>query len=118
MIPNKTKAIRSCPTPSNVFEVRSFFGLAGYYTRFISRFSKIATPLTQLTRRSVPFNWTEDHEKSFETLKEKLTLALVLTLPSNICGFIIYSSASMNGLGCLIATLKSYCICFPSTEII
>ena len=38
-------------------EIRSFLGLAGYYQRFIRDFSKIAIPLTKLTRMGITFVW-------------------------------------------------------------
>ena len=46
--PNKIEAIVNWPTLTNLTEVRSFMGLAGYYRRFVQDFSKTAVPLTQL----------------------------------------------------------------------
>ena len=51
--------------PINVFEVRSFLGLAGYYRRFVEGFSRIAAPMTWLTRKGVKFEWNEKCENAF-----------------------------------------------------
>jgi hypothetical protein len=67
--PEKVEAIREWPTPRNVVEVRSFMGLAGYYKRFIARFSKIAHSITSLQRKEKKFQWTEECESSFQQLK-------------------------------------------------
>ncbi|GKA01865.1 putative reverse transcriptase domain-containing protein [Tanacetum coccineum] len=64
-------------TPS---EVRSFLGLAGYYDRFIEDFSKIAKPLTVLTQKSKTFDWGDEQENAFQTLKGKLCDAPILAL--------------------------------------
>jgi hypothetical protein len=64
-----------------VSEIRSFLGLAGYYRRFIERFSMIARPMMELLKKEKKFNWTESCEKSFQELKRRLTTAPVLTLP-------------------------------------
>ncbi|NBK90378.1 RNA-directed DNA polymerase, partial [Listeria monocytogenes] len=55
--PAKIEAIQSWEQPKSVTEVRSFMGLAGYYQRFVEGFSRIATPLTQLTRKDTKFGW-------------------------------------------------------------
>ena len=62
--PAKVEAVSQWKQPRNVFEVRSFLGLAGYYRRFVEGFSKIALPLTLLTRKNAKFTWAEDCEKS------------------------------------------------------
>ena len=58
----------------------------------------IAAPLTKLLQKGVKFIWTNECQESFEKLKKRLTIALVLTLPSGIDGFMVYSDASGNGL--------------------
>ncbi|KAL5559354.1 hypothetical protein UlMin_035565 [Ulmus minor] len=63
--PGKIEAIKNWLTLTNVKEVRSFLGLAGYYRRFVKGFSKIASPLTQLTRKNVKFQWSDERERSF-----------------------------------------------------
>ena len=57
--PQKIEAIVHWPAPTNVTQVRRFIGLMGYYQRFVKDFSKIAVSLTQLTKKGVPFEWTE-----------------------------------------------------------
>ncbi|XP_073313470.1 uncharacterized protein [Primulina huaijiensis] len=49
----------------------------GYYRRFIADFSKIALPLTSLTRKAIKFEWTIECQQAFQTLKDKLTSAPV-----------------------------------------
>ncbi|XP_073064042.1 uncharacterized mitochondrial protein AtMg00860-like [Primulina eburnea] len=72
--PKKVEAITGWPRPMKVTEIRSFLGLAGYYRKFVEGFSSIATPLKKLTQKNSKFNWSEECEKSFQTLKKNLHL--------------------------------------------
>ena len=83
-------------------EVRSFLGLAGYYRKFVSGFSRIEAPLIKLTRKDVKYDWVDACQKSFEELKDRLTSAPVLALPNGKDGFVVYSDASRQGLGCVL----------------
>ena len=65
-------------------------------------FSIIAQPLTKLLKKNSKFRWTEECEKTFQLLKEKLTTAPVLVLPTEGVEFEVYSDASKNGLGCVL----------------
>ena len=56
----------------NVKEVQQFMGLCNYYRRFVRNFSEIACPLTKLTGKGVNFDWTEQYEQVFTTLKQSL----------------------------------------------
>ncbi|KAL0544055.1 hypothetical protein IC582_019166 [Cucumis melo] len=67
--PAKIEGVTSWPQPSTVSEVHSFLGLVGYYRRFVENFSRIATPLPQLTRKGDPFVWRKAREDSFQNLK-------------------------------------------------
>ncbi|VVA40329.1 PREDICTED: retrotransposon, partial [Prunus dulcis] len=100
--PQKVEAIVNWVQPTSVTEIRSFLGLAGYYRRFVEGFASIAAPLTRLTRKDVAFEWTEECEQSFQELKKRLTTAPVLALPDNAGNFVIYSDASLQGLGCVL----------------
>ena len=55
----KVEAVMSWERPKSVFEINSFSGLAGYYRRFIEDFSRLAAPMTRLTRKEVKFDWDD-----------------------------------------------------------
>ena len=76
--PEKVEAVMSWERPKSVFEIRSFLGLVGYYRRFIEDFSRLAAPMTRLTRKEVKFEWNDLCEKAFQELKMRLTLAPIL----------------------------------------
>ena len=76
------EAIIEWPIPTIVTEVRSFLGLASYYRRFVKDLFKITMPLTRLTLKNVNFNWMDRCEERFMLLKDLLTSAPVLPLPS------------------------------------
>ncbi|GKA32612.1 reverse transcriptase domain-containing protein, partial [Tanacetum coccineum] len=76
--------------------------LAGYYRRFIANFSKIAKPLTSLTQKNQKYVWGVEQEEAFQTLKNNLCDAPILTLPDGVEDFMVYCDASNQGLGCVL----------------
>jgi len=100
--PCKIEAVKEWPVPKNVKEIRSFLGLAGYYIKFVRDFSKIAAPLTRLTRKGVKYEWTEECTAAFEELKNRLTSAPILKMPTGSGDMVICSDTSGSGLGCVL----------------
>ena len=63
--PEKVEAVMSWERSKSVFETRSFLGLTRYYRRFIKDFSRLAAPMTRLTRKEVKFEWNDLCERAF-----------------------------------------------------
>ncbi|GKB02651.1 putative reverse transcriptase domain-containing protein [Tanacetum coccineum] len=100
--PSKIEAVKNWKTPTTPSEIRSFLGLTGYYRRFIVNFSKIAKPLTSLTQKNRKYVWGTEQEDAFQTLKNNLCDAPILTLPDGVEDFVVYCDASNQGLGCVL----------------
>ena len=100
--PEKVEAMMSCEKPKSVFEIRSFLGLAGYYGRFIEDFSRIAAPMTRLTRKEVKFDWDNRCKEAFQELKRRLTSSPILIVLDRGQGYTMYCDASRAGLGCVL----------------
>jgi hypothetical protein len=92
--PGKVRDVLNWKPPTNVSEIHSFLGLAGYYCNFIQDSSKIAKSMTRLLDKGKVFKWTQDCQASFEELKKRLTTVLVLVLPDLSKKFDIYCDAS------------------------
>ncbi|WVZ71456.1 hypothetical protein U9M48_020042 [Paspalum notatum var. saurae] len=97
--PSKVKDVLNWKQPETVTEIRSFLGLAGYYCRFIKDFSKIAKPMTSLTKKNAKFVWGPKCEDGFRKLKKLLTTAPVLAQPDVTKPFDVYCDASGRGPG-------------------
>jgi hypothetical protein len=95
----KIEAIKSWPLPHTTTQVRSFLRLARFCRRFVKDFSTIAVPLHELTKKGMLFHWGEAQQRSFETLKGKLTNALLLQLPDFGKTFELECDASGIGIG-------------------
>ncbi|KAL6178768.1 hypothetical protein ACLB2K_050286 [Fragaria x ananassa] len=63
--PQKVKVVSNWKIPTTVTEIRSFLGLTDYYRRFVQDFSKIAAPLSGLTKKGVKFEWSDQCEQRF-----------------------------------------------------
>ena len=114
--PSKIEAIKDWPVPKSTKDVRRFLGFAGYYRRFINGFAAIARPLNDLLvghvtnpkakskkalKRS-PFEWTEKHQRSFDTIIDRLSNPPVLAYADYSLPFKVHTDASFDGLGAVL----------------
>ncbi|XP_065356015.1 uncharacterized protein LOC135950397 [Calliphora vicina] len=101
--PDKISAIKNLPPPKSVREVRKFLGLASWYRRFIENFSALTSPISDLTKKTKTFTWTDEADKAFTQLKTCLTTAPVLITPNFEKPFVIQCDASTLGIGGVLA---------------
>jgi len=59
------RAIKEWPTQKSITEVRNFHGLASFYRRFVTNFSTLAAPLTEIVKKSVGFKWSNEQDRAF-----------------------------------------------------
>ncbi|GJT25108.1 reverse transcriptase domain-containing protein [Tanacetum coccineum] len=78
----KIDVIAKLHHPTTVKGFRSFLGHASFYRRFIKDFSKISRPMTHLLEKNTSFIFSEECIQAFQTLKKKLTEALILIAPN------------------------------------
>ncbi|MCO5563769.1 hypothetical protein L7F22_017416 [Adiantum nelumboides] len=102
MDPSKLEVIKEWPNSRNLHELRSFIGMCAYYRRFIEKFSLIAGPLHDLTKKNVKYVWTEGKQKAFDKLKQKLTSQPVLVLPDLSKPFEVQCDACGDCLGAVL----------------
>ena len=96
---NKINAINEIQVPTNLKSVRGFIGVCSFFRKFIYKFSDLAEPLINLTRKNVKFHWTQECQKAFESLKQALMTEPVLAFPDLNKQFHLYTDASDIGIG-------------------
>ncbi|GBG64638.1 hypothetical protein CBR_g45692 [Chara braunii] len=96
---DKIQAIQEWPEPKTVTNVRFFLGLAGYYQRFIKKYSKIAAPLSKLQCEDRPFDFDDHARTSFLALKASLLSAEVLRIYDPLLPTRVTTDASGYGIG-------------------
>ncbi|XP_076947035.1 uncharacterized protein LOC143618840 [Bidens hawaiensis] len=92
--PGKVEAVQQWPSPKTIKQLRGFFGMAGYYQRFIRSFGMIAKPLTDLLKKDA-FRWSPETQDAFERLKRALP-GLLQPLPISD---MVFSDISMDFIG-------------------
>jgi hypothetical protein len=86
--------------------VKSFLGLAGYYRKFISQFSKIAKPLNDLLKKDQNWHWEQDQIDSFHLLQIVLTQEPVLQYPEFTKPFVLATDESVFAVGAILSQGK------------
>lgn len=78
MDPAKVETILKWPIPASVKAVQSFLGFANFYRRFVRDYSRLVSPMTALTKKNLPFQWTPACQHAFEELQHRFTSAPIL----------------------------------------
>lgn len=121
--PEKVKALTTWPIPTNLKELQSFLGFAGYYRRFIQGYSHVIRPLTELTSGYPPLRkgrnkskkttgqeyhdpkapfaqrWKPRCQEAFDLIIKKLTSAPVLGFADPQLPYVLHTDASTLGVG-------------------
>ena len=80
--PEKVDVLKTWPKPKSLTELRSFLGLLQFFRRFIPKFSGIAAPLTDLTKKEKGIgHWDEICDEAFQKLKDAMIQAPILVAP-------------------------------------
>ena len=103
MAQDKVKCIQDWPEPRKVKDIQSFLGFVNFYRRFINNYSGITTPLTRLTRKGLPWNFTEDCREAFNKLKLAFTSAPILTHWTPDSPLIVETDASDYALAAILS---------------
>ncbi|WJZ99816.1 hypothetical protein VitviT2T_018231 [Vitis vinifera] len=113
----KVELIVKLPSPTNVKGIRQFLGHAGFYRTFIKDFSKISKPLCELLVKDAKFVWDDKCQKSFEELKQFLTIAPIVRAPNWKLPFEVMCDASDLAMGAVLGQRedgKPYVIYYAS----
>src|SRR6185369_10695319 len=102
--PEKVSAMKNLPSPKNLRDIQSVMGLFQYYKAFVPEFARIAAPIYTAMKKGA-FIWEEPQEQAFNTLKQKMITAPVLAHPDYDKEFILYTDASYDGLGFILAQI-------------
>ena len=95
----KIEAIQKMPRPMNVAGIHRFIGMTGYLSRFLGHLSDLCEPLRQLTKRSIQWQWNEEHQQGFDKIKAAVTQTPVLQYFDGKLPTTIQCDASQTGLG-------------------
>ena len=100
--PEKVRAVKSMNKPENKQELLTFLGFVQYLGKFMPRMSDVSAPLRKLTEKSVVWNWSKEHDVSFNALKAMASDAPVLRYFDPKLPLTLSVDASSKGIGAVI----------------
>jgi hypothetical protein len=104
MSPEKVEGVLEWKSPKSLVEVQQFLGFANFYRRFIQDYSRIARPLTELTKGDGKnWIWTDEAERAFTDLKQRFTSAPILAHFDPARPVIVETDASDFALGAVLS---------------
>ena len=101
-IAKRVDALRNLKSPQSKRDVMKVLGYLGFYSCYIKNLHVDSQPFDDLIKDSTPFHWTEEHEKMFNSIKERKKKDTVLAVPSTDYPFHIHVDSSNVGTGCIL----------------
>ncbi|XP_011059060.1 PREDICTED: uncharacterized protein LOC105148815 [Acromyrmex echinatior] len=98
----KVKAVIDYPEPKEFKDVQSFFGLTGYFRKFISSYSTIAKPLSDMLRKDQSYNFDDKARNAFVHLRTILTQNPVLKIYYSRHETEVHTNTSIDGYGAVL----------------
>ncbi|KAG8174022.1 hypothetical protein JTE90_008260 [Oedothorax gibbosus] len=99
----KVEAIRAAPKPENKQQLQAFLGLVNFYHSFLPNKASIAEPLHRLLDGDAPWNWSSDHTKAFNSLKQLISSESVLSPFDDSLPIVLTCDASPYGVCAVLA---------------
>ena len=106
-ITENISAILAVQIPTDLPSLTRFLGMANYYRDFVPQMSSIAEPLNKLRQDGRPFEWTEECENAFKSIKEKLASPPVLAYPDWSQPFYLEADACKSAIGGVLSQLDA-----------
>lgn len=97
--PEKIQAMRDMPEPTDVHGVQRLSGFVNYLAKFLPQLSDVMSPIRQLTHKDVTWTWTDEHQRSFDKVKDMVTNAPILQYYDPTKELVVQCDASQAGLG-------------------
>lgn len=100
-------SIKQFPKPENKKNIRQFLGKVNFYNKYISNSTKLLSPLHNLLRENVKFDWTEECQKTFEKIKDYLSSSPILAIFDPQKKTYIFTDASIQGIGAILKQVQN-----------
>ena len=101
-IAKRVKDLKSLKSPESKRDVMRILGSLGFYGCYIKNLHVDSKPFYDLIRDSTSFHWTEEHEKIFQMIKDRISEDTILAIPSTEYPFHIHVDSSNVGTGCVL----------------
>jgi hypothetical protein len=102
-IQKKVQAMQAIKTPKTREQLRGFIGMINFYRDMWKNRASLLAPLAALTSKNVPCLWTEEHQKSFDTVKRVIGREVSLAHPDFNAPFQIHTDASKTQIGAVMS---------------
>ena len=116
--PEKIRTIKNFKEPRNVRELQSFLGFINFYSKFTRKFADAITPLLELLRKKVNFEWTDKHRTAFVNINSLFDDNIILKYADPSKPYILTTDASEIACAAILSQLNSEgeeeIVCFVS----